>query len=98
MYIRRCYRKKDGTQHAYWALVESYRTMRGPRQRLVARLGAMDEEGRVGVKRCATAQSCEPGDLFFEAGEPEWVEVDLRGVRVERTRRFWGPWLEQTLV
>jgi hypothetical protein len=53
MYLRRCYRKKDGKRHAYWALVESYRTARGPRQRVVAWLGAMDEQGRLGVKRCA---------------------------------------------
>ena len=31
MYVRRCYRVKDGKRHAYWALVESYRTARGPR-------------------------------------------------------------------
>ena len=98
MYIRRCYRKKDGKRHAYWALVESYRTVRGPRQRVVAWLGAMDEEGRMGVKRCAEAQSCEQGDLFVEAGDPEWVEIDLKGVRVERTRRFGGPWLGRTLL
>jgi transposase len=98
MYIRRCYRKKDGKRHAYWALVESYRTVRGPRQRVVAWLGAMDEEGRMGIKRCAEAQSCEQGDLFVEAGEPEWVEIDLKGVRVERTRRFGGPWLGRTLL
>jgi transposase len=98
MYIRRCYREKDGKRHAYWALVESYRTARGPRQRVVAWLGAMDEEGRMGVKRCAEAQSCEQGDLFIEAGEQEWVEIDLKGVRVERTRRFGGPWLGRTLL
>jgi transposase len=98
MYIRRCYRKKDGKRHAYWALVESYRTARGPRQRVVAWLGAMDEEGRIGVKRCATAASSEQGDLFVEAGEPEWVEIDLKGVHVERTRRFGGPWLGRTLL
>ena len=34
MYWRRCYRKKDGQRHAYWALVESYRTARGPRPRV----------------------------------------------------------------
>jgi hypothetical protein len=58
MYLRRCYRKKDGKRHAYWALVESYRTDRGPRQRVVAWLaqlpqfdqqvlGCQREEGRV---------------------------------------------------
>jgi transposase len=98
MYIRRCYRKKDGKRHAYWALVESYRTARGPRQRVVAWLGAMDEAGRIGVKRCAPPPSTEQGDLFVEAGEPEWVEIDLKGVRVECTRRFGGPWLGRTLL
>ena len=52
----------------------------------------------MGVKRCAGAQSSEQADLFVEAGEPEWVEVDLKGVRVERTRRFGGPWLGRTLL
>jgi hypothetical protein len=98
MYIRRCYREKDGKRHAYWALVESYRTVRGPRQRVVAWLGAMDEQGRMGVKRCAAPASEEQADLFVPADEPEWVEVDLKGVRVERTRRFGGPWLGRTLL
>ena len=98
MYLRRCYREKEGKRHAYWALVESYRTARGPRQRVVAWLGAMDEAGRMGVKHCAGAQSWEQADLFAKAGEPEWVEVDVHGVRVERTRRFGGPWLGRTLL
>ena len=45
MFIRPCYRKKNGKRHAYWALVESYRTERGPRQRVVAYLGQLDEKG-----------------------------------------------------
>jgi transposase len=98
MYLRRCYREKDGKRHAYWALVESYRTVRGPRQRVVAWLGAMDEAGRMGVKRCAAPPGAEQAGLFVEEGEPEWVEVDVKGVRVERTRRFGGPWLGQTLL
>jgi len=43
MYVRRCYRQKNGKRHAYWALVESYRTARGPRQRVVAYLGELTE-------------------------------------------------------
>jgi transposase len=97
MYLRRCYRKKDGKRHGYWALVESYRTDRGPRQRVVAWLGAMDEQGRMGVKRCAAGQGSEQVGLF-EEGEGEWVEVDLKRVRVERTRRFGGPWLGRMLL
>jgi hypothetical protein len=39
MFIRKLTRKKDGKTHAYWALVESYRTARGPRQRIISYLG-----------------------------------------------------------
>jgi len=41
MFLRRCKRKKNGKQHIYWALVESYRTARGSRQRVVAYLGEL---------------------------------------------------------
>src|SRR3989304_3075965 len=50
MYLRPCYRRKNGKRHAYWALMESYRTERGPRQRVVAYLGQLDERGRRGGK------------------------------------------------
>ena len=53
MFLRQCFRKKDGKQHAYWALVESYRTDAGPRQRVVAWLGKLDEAGRLGVEQAA---------------------------------------------
>ena len=97
MYVRPCYRQKDGKRHAYWARVESYRTPRGPRQRVVAWLGAMDEQGRLGVKRCAERSAAQPGSLFGEV-QPEWVEVDVRRVRVERSRQFGGPWLGLELL
>jgi hypothetical protein len=41
MFLRRCVRRKNGKEHTYWALVESYRTGRGSRQRLVAYLGEL---------------------------------------------------------
>ncbi len=97
MYLRRCYRRKDGKRHAYWALVESYRTNRGPRQRVVAWLGVMDERGRLGVKRCAEKNTGYQSD-FFTKTEPEWVEVDVKRVRVERSRKFGGPWLGRELL
>jgi len=97
MYLRRCYRRKDGKRHAYWALVESYRTNRGPRQRVVAWLGVMDERGRLGVKRCAEKNTGYQTGLFTRT-EPEWVEVDVKRVRVERSRKFGGPWLGRELL
>jgi len=74
MYLRRCYRRKDGKRHAYWALVESYRTARGPRQRVVAYLGELDEAGRLGVR-----QQAEYGDARWQSrqfGGP-WLDLAL---------------------
>jgi len=93
--MRRCYRKKDGKRHSYWALVESYRTARGPRQRGVAYLGEVDEHGRMALPLDgphAQQQS------LYDTREPQWVEVNLTRVRVERTRDFGGPWLGYTLL
>jgi len=95
MYLRKCYRAKDGKRHAYWALVESYRTARGPRQRVVAYLGAMDEAGRLGVKAAAGGSGMTDGEarLFEPSVEPRWVTVDAARMRVARIRDFGGPWL-----
>lgn len=97
MFIRPCYRRKDGRRHAYWALVESYRTERGPRQRTVAYLGYLDEAGRLGVKRAATgSQQANAQQLQLweeDTPAPEWVEVNTAAVRVENQLAFGGPWL-----
>jgi len=98
MYVRRCYRAKNGKRHAYWALVESYRTARGPRQRVVAYLGELDECGRMGVHQAVRPASPLQAHLFQKPRSPEWVEVDIHGVRVERSRQFGGCWLGLTLL
>src|SRR5450631_915582 len=98
MFIRPCYRRKNGKRHAYWALVESYRTERGPRQRVVAYLGELDERGRLGVQRAVQPAIGPQTDLFDPQASPEWVEVDLGGVRVERSRPFGGGWLGLMLL
>jgi transposase len=90
MYLRRCYRKKEGKKHAYWALVESYRTARGLRQRVVSYLGEMDAAGRVELKAGVAGQQQQG---LFEDAEPEWVEVDVKGVKVDRKKSFGGAWL-----
>jgi hypothetical protein len=97
MYLRRCYRRKDGKRHADWALVEGYRTARGPRRRVVAYLGELDEKGRLGVRRCALGRDGTWQADLFRDDEPEYVEVDLKGVRVESSRQFGGCWLGLTL-
>ena len=93
MYLRRCYRQKEGKRHGYWALVESYRTSRGPRQRVVAYLGEMDAAGRVGIHQQAAGPAATAQRDLFEEVEPQWVEVDLKRITVERKRAFGGPWL-----
>ena len=98
MYLRRCHRQKDGKRHAYWALVESYRTAHGPRQRVVAYLGELDEQGRLGVQRVAQPGSAPQGGLFDQQASSEWVEVDLGGVRVESSSPFGGGWLGLMLL
>lgn len=92
VYLRRCYRKRDGKRFGYWTLVESYRTERGPRQRVVAYLGDLDESGRLGVARAAGDSKSSQSSLFSPV-IPEWVEVDVSRVRVERAVEFGGAWL-----
>ena len=115
MFIRQCFRNKDGKRHAYWALVESYRTDAGPRQRVVAWLGKLDEAGRLGLEQAvqntmpshsndsATIRGEQQLSLFNQVDaaapvQPQWVEVDASGVRVENCRQFGGPWLALEVV
>jgi len=114
MFIRQYFKDENGHRTAYWALVESYRTERGPRQRVVAWLGKLDEAGRLGVKEAVDSTDTSTGlhdksasnrhrqQLLFEDDEnttkPRWVEVNVAGVRVENTRQFGGPWLALQLI
>lgn len=95
MYLRRCRATNRKNNNVYWELVESYRTERGPRQRVVAYLGDVTEAERLGVEQAAKDRKGSwQKRLFFDEGpEPEWVEVDTRRVRVERVRDFGGCWL-----
>jgi transposase len=112
MFIRQCVRLINGKHQSYWALVESYRTARGPRQRIVAWLGKLDEAGRLGVQQATGASGGEAPHptgspngrqktLFDEevlAPEPRWVEINAAGVRIENCRQFGGPWLALQLI
>lgn len=97
MYLRRCYRKKDGKRHAYWALVKSRRTARGPRQQVVAYLGGLEEAARLGVQEAADPHSQTQRELFTHT-EPEWVAVDVKRLRVERSLMFGGAWLGHRIL
>src|SRR5258708_30186947 len=97
MYLRRCYRKKDGKRHGYWALVESYRSSRGPRQRVVAYLGEMDAAGRLGIRQQAAGAVAVAQRGLFRDVAPQWVEVDLKRIAAERKRTFCWPLIAMQL-
>ena len=98
MYIRPIHVTKGGKRHAYWALVESYRSQRGPRQRVVAYLGQAPEAARHGMKLAANGQGHSYQRQLFGNVEPDWVEVDAERIRVERCLEFGAPWLAQQLL
>jgi transposase len=94
MFLKRCGPGQSKQEHVYWELIESYRTERGPRQRVVAYLGDINQAEGAGIKQAAEEK---PGywqsRLFDAEGEPEWVEIDTKRVTVGKVRDFGGYWL-----
>jgi transposase len=93
MYLRRCKPSKTKNPKAYWKLVESYRSERGPRQRVVAYLGDVEEDLRQGVKDAAQGQTGQrQSHMFNRTVKPAVVEIVPDEVYVERARDFGGYW------
>ena len=95
MFLRRNTKNKGGVDYECWTLVESVRTARGPRQRIVATIGklpGLDREERIGWDEIGRILSGKPRPhpgLFDQPEDPpSWAAVNLRGVRVERLRHF----------
>lgn len=96
MYLRRHKRKKSEVVYETWSLVESVRTVRGPRQRIIATIGklpGLEEEERIGWEEIGRVLDGRPRtteDLFEKRDEeiPHWAAVNLKRVRVERVRKF----------
>jgi transposase len=104
MFLRRLERRKNGKPHSYWALAESYRTAKGPRQRIVAYLGELsdgEEDGwaRLGSHLNGEAKTRRPQRTLFDPPqrdqprEDEPLLVKLSSIRLERTRDFGDVWL-----
>lgn len=104
MFLRRYQRRKNGKPHTYWALVESYRTAKGSRQRVVAYLGELAAKERDGwsklgshLDRHAPARRLQrslfdpPRHDAPQDDEP--LLVKLSSVRLERPRDFGDTWL-----
>jgi transposase len=97
MFLRPNYRAKDGKEHIYWSLVETVRTVDGPRQRTLCYLGELNGS--------AQARWLKSVEVFNEQGEtqqlklfpshievtdddPQVARVIVNRVRLERTRQF----------
>jgi len=97
MHLRKWRKRVQGGTEEYWAVVESYRTACGPRQRVVAYLGDVEAAARLGIAQAAGGDRTRQRNLLDDV-ESEWVEVDAKRLRVERVRDFGGPWLGLEIV
>jgi transposase len=103
MFLRRYERRKNGKPHTYWALVESHRTAKGSRQRVVAYLGELTSDqqdgwAKLGAHLNGHASSPPQRTLFDpprrdQPREDEPLLVKLSSIRLERTRDFGDVWL-----
>ena len=104
MFLRRFDRQKNGKPHSYWGLVESYRTAKGSRQRVVAYLGELtagEQDGwaKLGSDLNGEVRTQRPQLTLFDPprrdqpGDDEPVLVKLSSIRLERPRDFGDVWL-----
>lgn len=103
MFLRPYHRTKDGKRHTYFALVESHRTERGPRQRIVAPLGELSADDQRRWERTAifhTRHRDHKQLSLFEDDEhtalpddPNVVRIRLDKVGWRNARAFGDVWL-----
>jgi len=101
MFLRRHERRSGGRRRTYWALVESVRTGRGSRQRVVAYLGELkrsEQNGWAQLGRKLSGKEKPRRSLFDpphydEPSDDEPVLVRMQGVRLERLRDFGDVWM-----
>ena len=99
MYLRHTTRKKDGKVHRYWSLVRSVRVGGRVIQQTVAQLGELDERGQLEARALAARLigTPEQAALFEDGVGARIVPVRLKGLRVERPRRFGDVYLALAL-
>jgi len=113
MFLKRNRRKKDGETYEYWSLVETVRTAKGPRHRVVVSLGkapGLDRHTRRGwedildmldgVESRERSEQMELGDDVTDEppqSSAQWAQVDVTGISVERVRDFGGVFLALAL-
>src|ERR1700737_4779667 len=99
MYLRHTTIRKDGKIHRYWRLVRSVRVGRRVIQQTVAHLGELDERGRIEARALAQhlIGAPERAQLFNDGSEHLTVPVRLKGIAIERSRRFGDVYLALAL-
>jgi len=99
MYLRHTIRKKDGKVHCYWRLVRGVRVGRRVIQQTVAHLGELDEDGRLEARTLARQLigAPEQASLFDDRSRDVSAPVRLKGIRIERSRRFGDVYLALAL-
>ena len=102
MFLKRNRRRIRGETYEYWTLVRTIRTPKGPRHEVVASLGktpGLDSQSKQGWEDVIDLlEGNDPPDQspqmeFFQveelrASSPEWAQVDVQGLSVERVRDF----------
>ena len=101
MFLKRLERYKNGKQHTYWALVESIRTARGSRHRVVAYVGELKKSQQNGWaqlgkhlqkhQRPQPSLFCPPH--YDDPDEDEKILVKLKDIQFEHIRDFGDVWL-----
>lgn len=106
MFLRKKRSRVAGESYEYWSLCESVRTAKGPRQRVVACLGKLDEEeirrgGWEDIEALLCGEpSSRPRQMILGEGAsaaPGWEKVDVGAVSVERVREFGSVYLPLAL-
>jgi transposase len=95
MFLRRIRPRGRGRRQEYWVLLESYRTAKGSRQRVVAYLGKLPKDQLSGWAAMTARLNGQgpPQPALFARPEPIGAEpelVDVRNVRLRELRSF-GP-------
>src|ERR1700723_3639611 len=102
MFLRPHQRTKDGKDHTYWSLVETVRTVDGPRQRRLCYLGELNGSAQawwlksveVFNEQGETEQlKLFPSHIEVPDDDPQVARVRVNRVRLERTRQFGGCFL-----
>lgn len=107
MFLRKKRKRAGGEDYEYWSLCETVRTAKGPRQRVVASLGKLDEEevrgggwedidGLLSGRPRERARQMELGQ-GAQPALPKWEKIDVGAVRVERVREFGEAYLPLAL-